>query len=115
MLKTIQIDGKDVEMLANAASPYIFQNLFHEDFIRETQKAEPDFHIMEKMGFVMAMQACKPTDQLLRLKMEDYLEWLAGFGPMSVLQAAAEIGSLYAAQEVGHSEPKKEDAGRSAS
>ena len=67
------------------------------------------------MGFVMAMQACKPTDQLLRLKMEDYLEWLAGFGPMSVLQAAAEIGSLYAAQEVGHSEPKKEDAGRSAS
>lgn len=107
MLRTIKIDGKDVEMLANAASPYIFQNLFHEDFIKETQKAEPDFHIMEKMGFIMAMQACKPTDQLLKLKMEDFFEWLAGFGPMSVLQAAAEIGSLYAAQEVGHSEPKK--------
>lgn len=107
MKRTIKIGDRDVEMLANAASPYIFRTLFGQDFIKESQNPDPDVHLMEKMGFVMAMQAELPIEKLFSLDIKDFYKWLVGFDPLDVLGASEEIGKLYRDQAKNYSEPKK--------
>ena len=107
MKRTIKIGERDVEMLANAASPYVYKTLFGQDFIKESQSADPDLHLMEKMGFVMAMQAELPTDKLFSLGINQFYAWLTEFDPLDVLNASEAIGELYRDQTKNHSEPKK--------
>lgn len=108
MRRTINIGGKDVEMVANAASPYLFKEIFHLDFLKEAQAKQPDVSLFEKMGFVMAKQAegLKLGD-LLKLGAEDYVTWLMQFEPMDVITAAGDISNLYMGQEATTSVPKR--------
>ena len=63
MRGTINISGKEVEVAANAASPYIFKQIFHEDFLKKIQEKDPDEDIFQKMFFVMASQAKMTTPE----------------------------------------------------
>lgn len=110
MRGTIKIGTNDVEMLANAASPYLYNQLFHEDFLQILQN-NPQANVFEKMGYVMAMQASMSIEELFRgLKIEDFYKWLSGFEPMAILNASKDIAELYAGQEVQLSSPKAKDA-----
>lgn len=110
MRGTIKIGAKDVEMLANAASPYLYNQLFHEDFLQILQN-NPAANVFEKMGYVMYCQANKPIEELFRgLKVDDFYKWLSKFEPMEILNASKEIAELYAGQEVQLSSPKTKDA-----
>lgn len=106
----VKIGSVDVGMTANAASPFIYRQIFHEDFLRETQKKDFDPSIMVKMGFVMAMQDSKPMSELMKLKEESFYTWLEGFEPLDVMMASADISNLYMGQTVKTSDPKNEDA-----
>lgn len=109
MKGTVDIGGVAIEMVANAASPYIYRQIFHEDFIKEAQKDEPDADLFAKMGFVMAKQATtSKMSDLMNTTVEEYYEWLTQFEPLAVLTAAGDISNLYMGQEQSLSVPKNE-------
>lgn len=111
MFATIRIGDKDVGMLANAASPYIFKQVFGEDLLLKfTQmKSEADNSIGEKLGFIFAKQAeISDSSKLMKLNMNDFLTWLADFDPLDVFMASEQIVLLYQNQKKGTSTPKKQ-------
>lgn len=111
MFATIRIGDKDVGMLANAASPYIFKQVFGEDLMTKftKMKTEADNSIGEKLGFIFAKQAeISDVSELMKLNMNDYLTWLADFEPLDVFLVSEDIVMLYQKQKKGTSVPKKQ-------
>lgn len=108
MRGTVKIGRCDVEMVANAASPYLFKTLFHEDFLLKVQEKEPEPDLFVRMGYVMAMQAAKKTPEVLKLKTEDFLAWLEQFDALAPILATKEISEIYYGQTESTSVPKNE-------
>ena len=109
MYGKVTIGNEDVEMVANAASPYFYRKIFQKDFLQECQDKTPDPALFERMGFVMAMQGKHPDNigELMKLKEEDFVGWLMNFDPMDVLLATREISTLYYSQDTMTSIAKK--------
>lgn len=109
MRKTVKIGEKYVEMVGNAASVYVYKQLFREDFLQKVQAAEPDPDLFQKMGFVFARQAeSSSISDLMNMSIDDYYNWLSGFEALDVLLATEEISSLYYKQQEGTATPKNE-------
>lgn len=108
MTGIVNIGGKDVGMTANAASPYFYKQIFHEDFFKETQKPEVDAEIFQKMGYVMAMQSSMTTPEILKLNIENYIDWISQFDPMDILDKVVDISNIYIEQKKTTVTPKKE-------
>lgn len=109
MYDTIRIGDRDVGMLANAASSYIYKQVFHEDLLKKFQNMEtdPDEQIGEKMGFIFAKQAeVKNPSELMKLTMTDFLEWLSEFDPLDIFFESDKIAELYQRQKKESSAPK---------
>lgn len=109
MRDKVLIGQEEVEMVANAASPHLFKTIFREDFLRESQKADPDPDIFQKMGFVMALQASgKPTREILNETTEDdFYAWLEQFEALDLIEASASIAQLFMTQRKPTQVPKK--------
>lgn len=109
MKGTVKIGSVSVDMVANAASVYVYRQIFKEDFLLKAQEKQPDADIFTKMGFVMAKQAqTDKMSELMQTTIDEYYEWLVQFEPLDVLNAAGDISNLYMGQEQGLSTPKKE-------
>lgn len=109
MRGTVRLGNKEVGMLANAASPFIYRQLFKIDFLKEVQAAEVDPNAITRMGYIMAMQAEKSTTECMsKLTMDGFYEWLEQFDGLDIFMAADDIFSLYKGQEVTLSDPKPE-------
>ena len=106
MRGTIQISGIEYEAAANAASPFLYRQIFHEDFLKKVQEKEPDVEIIQKMFFVMVSQAEKPTAEVLKLTVEDYIEFLEQFDPMDIITDGGNISEFYFRQAKTTSVPK---------
>lgn len=107
MLGSVNIGEKNVEIVANAATPYIYKQVFGEDFLVKIQEKNPDPDLFQKMGFVMAMQAeIKSIPELMRLNINKFYEWLFQFEPMDVLTATNEISQIYFRQTKETAAPK---------
>lgn len=110
MYANIRIGDKDVGMLANAASSYIYKQVFHEDLLKKFQAMGTDHldeQIGEKLGFIFAKQAeVKDPGELMKLTMTDFLAWLAEFDPLDLMMVSDEIADLYQRQKEGTSSPK---------
>lgn len=107
MYGKVKIGDKEVGMLANAASLYIYKNIFHEDFLKKIQAEEPDGDIFQKMGFVMAKQAeIEKPSELMKLNIDSFYEWLQNFEALDVILAIDDISDLYLANKNGTSVPK---------
>ena len=104
MRKTVKIGSNDVELVANAASPYLYRQVFKEDFLRKLQEKDPDTDLMQKMCFVMMKQA--EGADIGALGYGDYLAWLEGYEPMDILLASEDIMSVYFKQAKGTAVPK---------
>ena len=106
MFGKVKIGEKDVEMLANAATPYRYQQIFHEDFIKKVtgkEDSEPaDF--FTKIGFTMAMQASKKD--MSKIGIADFYTWLEGFEPNEVFTAVDAIADLFNGNYEGDVNPK---------
>lgn len=109
MKGTVTIGNKEVGMVANAASPYIYKAVFHEDFLAKLRDKEPDTDLFQKMGYIMAKQ--DETDKLsdlMKLTETGFYEWLGQFDAMEVIYATDQISNIYMAQKATTSDPKKE-------
>lgn len=104
----VKIGTEEVGMVANAASPYIYKNIFHEDFLLKLQAKEPDADLFQKMAFVMAKQADMKLDELMSLSEKDFFEWLTQYEAMDIILATDAISEIYLAQKKGDSVPKNE-------
>lgn len=76
------INGK-LELVCNAATPLVCKNLFGLDVLTffenvDEKETAGKIETLEKVTYVMAMQAIKPLPEVLTMK-EGFLEWLAGF------------------------------------
>lgn len=109
MYGTVKMGSKEVGMVANAASPYIYKQVFHEDFLSKLQAKEPDTDLFQKMAYIMAKQAeIEKLPELMKLTEEGFYEWLLQFESMDVLYAIEEIANLYLAQKKETAVPKNE-------
>ena len=109
MKGTVKIGGKDVGMVANAASPYIYKQIFHEDFLQKLQASEPETDLFQRMGFVMAKQyEMSELSDLMKLSEEDFFGWLMGFESMDIIYATEDIADIYLAQQKATVVPKSE-------
>ena len=109
MFKVVRIGEKDVEMLANAASPYRYKRIFREDFIKaafeNNGKPAESLDLFTKMGYVMAMQAAKAD--LDKLNEDTFLEWLEGFDAKELQDAIGDIAGVYMPNTETESSPKR--------
>lgn len=102
----VNIGNTEVEMAANAATPFIYKQAFHEDLLVELQAKDPSPDLFLKLGYIMAKQAELPTVELMKLKDDGFLEWAEQFEFMDFVNASSDIASIYTHQTERTSVPK---------
>ena len=97
MFKTLNIDGKEIEFSANAATPFRYRQIFHKDLLsilgNEEKAQNEGVEAVTELAFIMAKQAEKAD--MGKLNEEMFFEWLEGFGSMAVVNNAEDILNIY--------------------
>ena len=101
MEKVIKIGTHDVSLLANAATPIRFKNIFgkdlltlvHEGTSREGVDMKVASEVAPELAFIMAKSAEKAD--MTKLNEAKMLEWLERFEPMDIINATEAIFSVY--------------------
>ena len=97
MFKTLNIDGKDIEFSANAATPFRYRQIFHKDLLsilgNEEKAQNEGVEAVTELAFIMAKQAEKAD--MGKLNEEVFFEWLEGFGSMAFVNNAEDILNIY--------------------
>jgi hypothetical protein len=97
MFKTLNIDGKEVEFSANAATPFRYRQIFHKDLLsilgNEEKAQNEGVEAVTELAFIMAKQAEKAD--MGKLNEEVFFEWLEGFGSMAFVNNAEDILNIY--------------------
>ena len=103
----INIDGREMEFAANAATPIRFKQIFKTDLMRMFQDTESVeyYEAVTQLAYVMNAQAEK--NGFNGKSFDDYCTWLEGFTPMAFLNVAEEIVNVWAESETTTSTPKK--------
>lgn len=107
MYTKITIDGKELEFVANAATPFRFKQTFGKDLLQilgNEAKAETEgVEAVTELAFIMNKQA-EGTD-MNKLNYSEFISWLEGFGSMAFIEASEDILNAYTGQLVGTSTP----------
>ena len=107
MFKTVDIDGRQLELSANAATPFRYKQVFGKDLFQvfgNEEKAETEgVSAVMELAYIMAKQAEK-TD-MGKLNYDGFLEWLEGFSPMAFINAAEDIINVYMESSAGTATP----------
>ena len=97
MFKTLNIDGRDIEFSANAATPFRYRQIFHKDLLsilgNEEKAQNEGVEAVTELAFVMAKQAEKAD--MGKLNEDMFYEWLEGFGSMAFVNGAEDILNVY--------------------
>lgn len=111
MNRTITIDGNELALAANAATPFRYKQLFKKDLFHilgnEQLAQENGVETVTELAFIMAKQAEKAD--MNSLSQDNFVEWLEGFGPMAFVEGAEEILNTYMASTVATSTPLQEE------
>lgn len=113
MKDIIKIGNDEVTMVANGATSYFFSQIFNQDFFAESEKINEEtgslsVDLFQKLGFIMAEQGTgKAFREMLKLNEEQYVEWLSKYEAMDLVNAAADIATLYTKNTKTKSTPKK--------
>lgn len=116
MRKTIMLGSNEVEMVANAASPLLFREVFKKDFLtayHEMNKEETGeaLELMQMMAFIMKCQAGMPREKLHSITRDMYDTWVEDeLGPMDIAYAFESIIELYFGQTIATAIPKAKGA-----
>lgn len=102
MLRTVKIGEKDINLLANAATPIRYKMVFGEDImvafnqINGNKRDEGEIlDISSQLAFIMHKQATCNREELKGLTKEVYVDWLEEFGPMDFVNASKDIFDTY--------------------
>lgn len=102
MLKTVKIGEKEINLLANAATPIRYKMVFGEDimvaFNQINGKKRDEGEILDissQLAFIMSKQATCNREELKGLTKEAYVEWLEDFGSMDFVNASKDIFDTY--------------------
>lgn len=126
MKKTISIDGKDIDLAANALTPRLYRHKFGRDMIRDlnrlrrnyakaltlpedasdeekedAQLEAVDLEIFENAAYIMAMQG---DPEGVPSNPDD---WLSGFDTFSIYAVMPHILELWTANQQVSAVPKK--------
>lgn len=98
MFKKIKVGGKEVDMLANAATPIRFRQVFGKNLLKYFMGDESNEEVAAMTGelaYIMA-KAGEGAD-MNRLSIDDYISWLEGFDATDFVDPAtvSEIIKLY--------------------
>ena len=97
MFKTLNIDGREVDFSANAATPFRYRQIFHKDLLsilgNEEKAQNEGVEAVTELAFIMAKQAEKAD--MGKLNEEVFFEWLEGFGSMAFVNNAEDILNIY--------------------
>ena len=97
MLKTVTIDGKEIEFSANAATPFRYKQIFQKDLLQilgnEERAQQEGVEAVTQLAYIMAKQAEKAD--MAKLSMDDFITWLEGFSAMAFVEKAEEILNVY--------------------
>lgn len=97
MFKTLNIDGREIEFSANAATPFRYRQIFHKDLLsilgNEEKAQNEGVEAVTELAFIMAKQAEKAD--MGKLNEEVFFEWLEGFGSMAFVNNAEDILNVY--------------------
>ena len=100
----------ELELAANAATPFFYHELFKEDFLTEIKDMDEGRTVsaFTKCAFIMAKQAeGLSLKDFSNLKIEQFYEWLDGFEPMDILNSIGDITTFYLGQTEGTASPKQ--------
>lgn len=107
MYKKLEIDGKEIELVANAATPFRFKQIFKKDLLsilgNEDKAQNEGVEAVTELAFVMAKQAEK-TD-MNKLNYDMFIDWLEDFGPMAFVDSAENILAVYMESTASTSTP----------
>jgi hypothetical protein len=97
MFKKVTIDGKEVELAANAATPFRFKQVFQKDLLQilgnEKKAEEEGVEAVTQLAYIMAKQA-EGVD-MNKLTFDEFIAWLEGFSAMAFIEAAEDIVNAY--------------------
>lgn len=107
MFKTMEIGGKELELVANAATPFRFKQVFHKDLFsvlgNEERAAEEGVETITQLAYIMTKQAEKAD--MNKLSEDGFIDWLEDFPPMAFVDSAEEILNAYMDQTQGTATP----------
>jgi len=97
MFTKLKIDGTEIELVANAATPFRFKQVFQKDLLQilgnEKKAEEEGVEAVTQLAYIMAKQAEKAD--MAKLTYDDFIVWLEGFGSMAFVDAAEDIVNAY--------------------
>lgn len=97
MFKKLNIDGREIDFSANAATPFRYRQVFHKDLLsilgNEEKAQNEGVEAVTELAFIMAKQAEKAD--MGKLNEEVFFEWLEGFGSMAFVNNAEDILNIY--------------------
>lgn len=111
MRKTITIGETPVEMLANAATPFRFRQVFRLDLLKGISAASDgtmdntesvDYII--RLAYILKEQATGKA-KFDKLTEEDFYKWLEGFETMDVFNVVDEVAELWLGSQETMSTP----------
>lgn len=112
MIEKITIGGRELNFTANAATPFRYKQLFHEDILQLLQnnsKEEQDQILLSdtitKLAYIMNAQAEKKD--MNRLSYDDFMTFLEDFSPLDFIIEGAAIMNIYLNNTVQTVESKK--------
>lgn len=107
MYKKLEIDGKEIEFVANAATPFRFKQIFKKDLLsilgNEDKAQNEGVEAVTELAFVMAKQAEKAD--MNKLNYDMFIDWLEDFGPMAFVDSAENILAVYMESTASTSTP----------
>lgn len=107
MFKTLTIDGKDVALVANAATPFRYKQVFHKDLLsilgNEAEAEAQGVEAVTQLAYIMNKQAEKAD--MNKLNEDEFIVWLEGFSAMAFINSAEDILNVYMDSTVGTSTP----------
>lgn len=107
MYKKLEIDGKEIELVANAATPFRFKQIFKKDLLsilgNEDKAQNEGVEAVTELAFVMAKQAEKAD--MNKLNYDMFIDWLEDFGPMAFVDSAENILAVYMESTASTSTP----------
>lgn len=107
MYKTIMVDGNEMSVAANAATPFRYKQVFKSDLFavlgNEKRAEEEGAEVVMRLAYIMHRQAEKAD--MNKLNEEDFIEWLEGFSAMAFVNSAEDIMNAYMDSTVGTATP----------
>lgn len=96
-----------VPMLANAATPIRYKQLFNADILTGIVAADGTFDIdvVGQLAYIMAMSAAKID--MTTLSKEKYIDWLEGFDSATFIENAQAVFNVYIRSKENSSKAKK--------